>query len=141
MRFELSDDRTVEMNWITDPITQYALMAISLMLCLTLFISLKRETSALRRQLKEEHDLVSTAFDTFRSSLGSLQSSLSDHETALAGSAQPQATLSMNLTKRSQALRMHRRGEKAEQIAATLQIPRSEVELLLKVHRSIVDQT
>jgi DNA-binding NarL/FixJ family response regulator len=129
------------MDWIIHPLTQYALMAVSLVLCLTLFISLKRETSALRRQLREEHEMVSAALDSFRSSLGSLQASLNEHEAALAASPQsPPSTLSMNLTKRSQALRMHRRGEKPEQIAATLQIPRSEVELLLKVHHSIVEQ-
>jgi Protein of unknown function (DUF2802) len=43
-----------------------------------------------------------------------------------------------NLNKRSQALRMHRRGEPAEQIAASLDLPRQEVELLLKVHRIVI---
>jgi len=42
---------------------------------------------------------------------------------------------SLNLSKRSQALRMHRRGEPAEQIAATLAVSRQEVDLLLKIHR------
>jgi hypothetical protein len=40
----------------------------------------------------------------------------------------------INLSKRSQALRLHRRGESAERIAAELQVPRQEVDLLLKVH-------
>ena len=44
----------------------------------------------------------------------------------------------LNLSKRSQALRMHRRGEGAEQIAAALELPRQEVELLLKVHRIVL---
>jgi hypothetical protein len=44
----------------------------------------------------------------------------------------------LNLDKRSQALRMHRRGEPAAQIAATLELPRQEVELLLKVHRVVI---
>lgn len=43
-----------------------------------------------------------------------------------------------NLSKRSQALRMHRRGEQPEQIAASLDLPRQEVELLLKVHRIVI---
>jgi hypothetical protein len=33
---------------------------------------------------------------------------------------------------------MHRRGEGAEQIAAELELPRQEVDLLLKVHRIIL---
>ena len=44
----------------------------------------------------------------------------------------------LNLSKRSQALRMHRRGEAAEQIAAALELPRQEVDLLLKVHRIVL---
>jgi len=43
-----------------------------------------------------------------------------------------------NLSKRSLALRMHRRGEAPEQIAAALELPRQEVELLLKVHAIVV---
>jgi hypothetical protein len=44
----------------------------------------------------------------------------------------------LNLSKRSQALRMHRRGESAEQIAGALQVPRQEVDLLVKVHRIVL---
>jgi len=44
----------------------------------------------------------------------------------------------LNLTRRSQALRMHRRGEPPDQIAAALEIPRQEVDLLLKVHRIVI---
>jgi hypothetical protein len=39
----------------------------------------------------------------------------------------------INLSKRAQALRMRRRGESIATIAAALQTPRNEVELLLKV--------
>jgi hypothetical protein len=44
----------------------------------------------------------------------------------------------LNLNKRSHALRMHRRGEGAEQIASALELPRQEVDLLLKVHRIVL---
>jgi hypothetical protein len=44
----------------------------------------------------------------------------------------------LNLSKRSHALRMHRRGEDAGQIAAALELPRQEVDLLLKVHRIVI---
>ena len=45
----------------------------------------------------------------------------------------------LNLNKRSQALRLHRRGETADKIAAELQLPRQEVDLLLKVHRIVLN--
>ncbi len=41
---------------------------------------------------------------------------------------------SMNLTKRSQALRLRRQGDSPQQIAEALAIPRQEVDLLIKVH-------
>jgi hypothetical protein len=44
----------------------------------------------------------------------------------------------MNVVKRSQALRMHRQGDRPEQIAAALDLPRQEVELLLKVHSIVI---
>lgn len=44
----------------------------------------------------------------------------------------------MNSVKRSQALRMHRRGDRPEQIAAALELPRQEVDLLLKVHSIVI---
>jgi hypothetical protein len=44
----------------------------------------------------------------------------------------------MNLTKRTQALRLHRQGEPPERIAAALELPRQEVDLLLKVHRIVL---
>jgi hypothetical protein len=55
---------------------------------------------------------------------------------APADGAAPRA--GFNVTKRSQALRLHRQGESADQIAASLQLPRQEVELLLKVHRIVL---
>jgi hypothetical protein len=42
--------------------------------------------------------------------------------------------------RRTQALRMHRRGESPEQIAAAMGIPRAEVELLVKAHRIVMSK-
>ena len=44
----------------------------------------------------------------------------------------------LNLNKRSHALRLFRRGESSEQIASALDLPRQEVDLLLKVHRIVI---
>jgi hypothetical protein len=43
----------------------------------------------------------------------------------------------MNLNKRIQAVRMHRRGDRPDQIAAALSLPKNEVALLLKVHEVV----
>lgn len=46
--------------------------------------------------------------------------------------------IGLNLTKRAQALRMHRRGDPPEQIATLLEVPFQEVDLLLKVQRIVL---
>jgi len=47
----------------------------------------------------------------------------------------------INLSRRSQALRLYRRGETPEQIASSLMVPTGEVRLLLKVHRLVMEHT
>lgn len=54
--------------------------------------------------------------------------------------AVPPVRQAINLNKRGQVLRMRRRGEKPETIAAALQIPRNEVDLLFKVHQLSLEQ-
>ena len=44
----------------------------------------------------------------------------------------------LNLNKRSQALRMHRRGDAPEQISSALEMPLQEVQLLLKVQQIVL---
>jgi hypothetical protein len=44
----------------------------------------------------------------------------------------------LNLSKRSQALRMHRRGDPPAEIAGALDIPLQEVDLLLKVQKIVI---
>jgi DNA-binding NarL/FixJ family response regulator len=44
----------------------------------------------------------------------------------------------LNLTKRTQVLRMHRKGDPPDQIAKSLEVPQQEVDLLIKVHRIVI---
>jgi DNA-binding NarL/FixJ family response regulator len=46
---------------------------------------------------------------------------------------------SMNVTRRSQALRLHRKGDSSDQIAAALEVPRQEVDLLIKIHQIVLN--
>jgi hypothetical protein len=75
---------------------------------------------------------LQTALETLSSEVRNL----SQHPVAAqaAGPLKP----GLNLSKRSQALRMHRRGDSLEQIGAALEIPLQEVDLLLKVHRIVL---
>lgn len=70
-----------------------------------------------------------------------VQSLASDAETQKAMIASRVPAVALNLNKRSQALAMHRKGERPESIASTLMMPRAEVELLLKVQRAGAEGT
>jgi hypothetical protein len=94
-------------------------------------------TANFRPGTVENHD--DDGVRALRGSVESLAARLRDLElqpsqTAAAGSWRP----ALNLTKRSQALRMHRQGDPPDQIAAALDLPRQEVDLLLKVHRIVL---
>ena len=44
----------------------------------------------------------------------------------------------LNLSKRTQVLRMHRNGDATDRISAALEVPQQEVDLLIKVHRIVL---
>jgi hypothetical protein len=54
------------------------------------------------------------------------------------GAAPASSRAGLNLCKRSQALRMHRKGDPPGRIAAALEVPLQEVDLLIKVHRIVL---
>ena len=129
------------MIWILHPLGYYGLTAVGLILCLYLFISVKKENAQLRHRLEAENKRSEDIYGEFRQALGNLQHSLRDHERfeeALTPIT-PSPGVSINLTRRSQALRMYRRGDSPEQIGAALQMPRNEVELLLKVQKALAE--
>jgi hypothetical protein len=105
----------------------YAFQAAGAIVLLLVFLALKRELHELRSRV--------TRLD-FTLRLDAMNTRLHEAEERVntAGSPVP-ARRSVNLSKRSQVIRLSRRGEPIETIAATLGLPRREVELLLKVHQ------
>jgi hypothetical protein len=79
-------------------------------------------------------------FESVRGQLSTLEARIAEFErqpqVQAPGTFQPK--MGLNLNKRSQVLRMHRRGEAAGEIATALNLPAQEVDLLLKVHRIVV---
>jgi len=75
--------------------------------------------------------------ESVRASVADLTSQLDEvrHHTAIIPVAPKPG---FNLAKRSEALRLHRRGAAAPEIAVELGIPTAEVDLLLKVHRIVI---
>ena len=126
------------MGWLGNPIFILTIAAVTMVACVLLFLSLKRENAALRRRAQLDHELLSEQVESFRRSLNQLQSALAEREEAAPAAVSSAPAESMNISKRSQALRLHRRGESPATIAATLRLPLNEVELLLKVHRTVI---
>ena len=127
------------MHWIAifQYLPIYALVAISLGLCLYLFCTAKREIRRLQLRMKQQNVLLQEAYDRMEFAVEQLKKQLEELE-GKAGEMvpPPPAQSGMNLNKRTQAARMFRRGERPEQIAAALSLPRNEVALLLKIHQA-----
>jgi hypothetical protein len=132
------------LEFLLQPVVIYVLLAAGLGLCLYLFATLKAEIRGLLRRSLEERKQVQ-ALDT---SLGGAHLAVQALETDLRAVelqtgmlvAPAAARSGLNLSKRTQVLRMHRGGQDSAGIAAALALPRAEVELLIKVHRIVVDQ-
>jgi hypothetical protein len=88
---------------------------------------------------KEIEEQMETTLRATEAGMQALASELHDLERQTALTAGPTGPRSgFNLGKRTQALRLHRQGESSQQIAASLELPRQEVELLLKVQRIVM---
>jgi hypothetical protein len=92
---------------------------------------------ALREQAKELGKEFAGALEQMRARVDAFGEQLEDlRRTVSQIPNAPRAGL--NMSKRSEALRMYRRGEPPDRIAAALDIARQEVDLLLKVHRIVI---
>jgi len=126
------------------PLTFCILLAAGLGLCLHLFLTLKAEIRVFERGSFAECQRVealSNDVASLRAAVQALETDLRDvqRQTGMLVAPSP-ARSGLNLSKRTQVLRMYRAGQDNDRIAAALALPRSEVELLIKVHRMVVEQ-
>lgn len=106
----------------------YAFQAAGAIVLVLVFLALKRELHELRARV--------TRLD-FTLRLDAMNERLREAEERASSAGVPlPVRRSVNLSKRGQVIRLSRRGEPIETIAATLGLPRREVELLLKVHQA-----
>jgi hypothetical protein len=118
------------------PLAPYLLLALAAMAGLFLFASLEREIRHLKSRLHRQTQGELVSQEELQIRLEGLNERLREAEERAsipvqAASIKP----SLNLNKRTQALRMSRRGAPPTNIAAALSLPRKEVELLLKIER------
>jgi hypothetical protein len=119
-------------------IVHYSVLALTVFVSAYLFTAVKRnlrgiETRNLRRgeSLRAQLQVLSEELETVRKEM-EIRDKRSDPSVALG------RTLGSGV--RIQALRMIKHGEGPERIAAALSIPRTEIELLAKVHKVVAGQ-
>ena len=121
-------------DWILSPLTPFAAVALALAACVACFLSTKSEVYRLRRTAADTDRLLARKLEQVESAVATIGQQQAE---PAAAPAAPTVRPSLNLTRRTQALRMRRRGESAESIAAALAAPRNEIELLLKVYEMV----
>jgi hypothetical protein len=126
----------MRLEWILHPVMPYAEIAIGLVLCVYLFVSLKRDLRASEIRSGKKLAALEAAWETRMETLDERWKELSQISNLLVPPPPPRSGL--NLNKRSQALERHRRGETPLEIADALAIPQNEVELLVKVQRIVL---
>jgi hypothetical protein len=110
---------------------------ITLILCVALpaFFFLKKEITPLSKCIQEQH----AAIDSMASQIEDLKRGLREAEERAGVLVPPMPPKSgLNLNRRTQVLRMSRLGEKPANIATALNLPRKEVELLIKVQKIVL---
>ncbi len=128
-------------NILTLPVqwAPFALFASGLILCFFTFQSFKQEMRKVRRELQEKQADRDTTIQALQSEMEILKRGLREAEDRAGLLVAPTAPRSgLNISKRSQALRMSRLGENAENISTALSLPRREVDLLLKIQKIVI---
>jgi hypothetical protein len=121
------------------PLAPFLLIGINSVLCLFFFLCLEHEMRIMKLRLNRRQNAQQTSADELKAQVAELTARVLDTEERTGVLVAPTPPKSgLNLNKRSQVIRMSRRGEQAEKIAASLNLPQREVELLLKIYSRVV---
>jgi hypothetical protein len=123
----------MHIEWLLNPLTVYGIAAAGLSLSLALFIGIKWEMAkarALARESQGDREAEQTVVRGLQTEVETLRETVRKLE-----AAPPVRRIGtgINLVKRAQVLRMYHRGETISSIAAAMETPANEIELLLKV--------
>jgi hypothetical protein len=137
----------MQAEWTRHLLALYGTLAVSMVLSLYLWLSARIESEGqasrergARREFEARLDAACAELQGLRADVAALESSLHEmQETSGALVAPSPPRSGLNLSVRSQVLRRSRLGEPPAGIAASLGLPRAEVELLLKVNRIVVE--
>lgn len=134
---------------VEHPVAYYGALSAAMSACLYLFVTIARRLEAVKRRLEakisdtqKETGLLGAQMATVETRLGEWAGRTREVEekvASLSAMRRPQATSTgVDANQRTQVLRLARRGDRPEQIAAELKVPKNEVDLLLKVQRAVV---
>lgn len=134
---------------VEQPAAYYGTLSAAMGACLYLFVSVARDMEAMKRRFdrrmsgaEQETGVVGAQMATLETRLGEWAGRTGELEQKVAGLAAIRRTQAMaagvDANQRTQVIRLARRGARPDQIASELKVPKSEVELLLKVQRSVV---
>jgi hypothetical protein len=131
-------------GWILNPSAAGLAVVAGLALALALALFLIT-TAKVRVRLAQRPAAPPSEFEEVRRRLADLEARRAVPDTGATAMEPPNSqTVSvrpgMNLSRRSQALRLARRGESPEQIASILGLATGEVRLLLKIHGVLMQQ-
>jgi hypothetical protein len=117
----------------------FALLIAGALACASFYVSLKKELHILTNQLAEQQRGMSNFDERVAAQLEEMRTLVQEaNERAGVLVAPTPPRSGFNLSKRSQVLRMSRLGERSENIAVALSLPKKEVELLLKVQKIVL---
>ncbi len=117
----------------------FALLIAGALASASFYVSLKKELQALANQLQEQHRGMSNFEERVGAQLEEMRTLVREANERAGVLVPPTPPRSgFNLSKRSQVLRMSRLGERPENIAVALSLPKKEVELLLKVQKIVL---
>jgi hypothetical protein len=117
----------------------YMLSAGCLILVPVLFYGISQRLRKLRDHVARSNERIQTETVKSTSEMTALIRRLDQLEMSIPASVAPSGNgSSVNSTVRSKALKMHRLGQSPDRIAATLRVPKGEVDLLVKVHKIVM---
>lgn len=127
-------------EWIILAALVIALALASLLVSVFALMKAQHASRASAAEVERACQECARAVEAMQTRFESMAAEVRDSPRRIAAEPLPAAPkLSMNLSRRSQALRLRRKGESPAKIAETLEIPRQEVNLLLKVHEIVLN--
>jgi hypothetical protein len=129
------------LQWMMNPVNQIAILCgvlgVGMLGSLTLWISTKMDVRSVKKALESYREATDTKIGEMRAELETAKEAMTAAPAPVPAAVVPGplSVQGLDLTNRTKALRMARRGEPVASISASLGVAQEEIELLLKLER------